>query len=279
MTLEPAMSLEGRVALMTAAGSGIGRASALAVASLGASVMVTDINADSARDVADRIVSAGGRARHMALDVAQEEQIAAAVAAATSAFGRLDILHNNAAYQGADAIEGDIDVVSMTVDFWNRMMAVNLTSHMLGCKHAIPAMLENGGGSIINTASMYGLAAYQAMPCYGISKAGVAMLTKYVAASHGKRGIRCNAIAPAVILTEGVKRFLPQELVDMNESHAALPYLGKPEDVAAMVAFLASDAARFISGQVIAIDGGTTAQLPTVTAARALAEKARTHGR
>src|SRR3546814_15307486 len=101
MTLEPAMSLEGRVALMTAAGSGIGRASALAVASLGASVMVTDINADSARDVADRIVSAGGRGRHMALDVAQGEQIAAAVAAAHSAFGRLDIMHHNALYPGA----------------------------------------------------------------------------------------------------------------------------------------------------------------------------------
>src|SRR3546814_16731994 len=121
MTLEPAMSLEGRVALMTAAGSGIGRASALAVASLGASVMVTDINADFARDVADRIVSAGGRARHMALEVAQEERSPADVAAATPDFGRPDILHNNAAHQSAHANEGDFTVVHERVDFWNRM--------------------------------------------------------------------------------------------------------------------------------------------------------------
>lgn len=261
-------NLKGKVALVTGAGSGIGRATAQLLAERGAHVMVTDLNADTAAATVDMIVTAGGSAISTVCDIHSEDSIRAAIAATVAKFGGLDVLHNNAALQDPAVLMKDADIASMDADLWDRTMAVNLRGTMLGCKHAIPEMLKRGGGSIINTSSTYGLAAFISLPAYSASKAAINSLTQHVATAYGKQGIRCNAVAPALVLTPLTHTFIPAPLIDINVDGASTPFLGGPMDVAQAVAFLASDDARFINGHILPVDGGTLATQPTVPAAR-----------
>lgn len=261
-------NLTGKVALITGAGSGIGRATAQLLAERGACVMVTDLKADTAAATADLIVTAGGKAVSSVCDIHSEDSIRAAIAATVAEFGGLDVMHNNAALQDPAVLMKDADIASMDADLWDRTMAVNLRGTMLGCKHAIPAMLKRGGGSIINTSSTYGLAAFISLPAYSASKAAINSLTQHVATVYGKQGIRCNAVAPALVLTPLTHTFIPAPLIDINVDGATTPFLGGPMDVAQAVAFLASDDARFINGHILPVDGGTLATQPTVPAAR-----------
>jgi NAD(P)-dependent dehydrogenase (short-subunit alcohol dehydrogenase family) len=260
--------LAGRVAIVTGAASGIGRATALALAREGAAVVVADLNAEGARQVASEIEAAGGRARGQAADVANEASVAAMVEAAVETFGGLDVLHNNAAASDPALMGGDGEVTALSLETWERTLAVNLRGPMLGCKHAIPRMLERGGGAIVNTSSATGLTGDLVRTAYGVSKAGLDGLTRYVATQNGKRGIRCNAIAPGVIATPALAANVPPELIAVYERSHLTPRLGTPEDIASMVVFLASDEAAFITGQVLSVDGGLLAHHPAVAEMR-----------
>ena len=190
------MRLKDKVAIVTGSASGIGRSTALLLASEGASVVVADLDGPGAEKVVAEIEAAGGKALARVVDVSREDAVREMIAAAVDTWGGLDILHNNAAALGPASPGRDMDVASMDVEIWDRTMAVNLRGVMLGCKHAIPAMLERGGGAIVNTSSGSAQRGDLAIPAYAVSKGGVDTLTRYVATQYGKRGIRCNAIAP-----------------------------------------------------------------------------------
>ena len=257
-------ALDGKIAVVTAAGSGIGRSSAMIMASRGAKVLVTDIREEGADRVAADIRASGGEAASLRVDVEKPDEIRAMIAHAVSRFGGVDILHNNAALLDVNLNRFDHSLLSQSSDSWDRVMAVNLRSVMLGAQAAIPHMISRGGGSIINTSSTLGLSGDIHLPAYSASKAAIIGLSRQIAAEFGKQGIRCNAIAPGIVLTPLIEQYMPPELQQINLDHSSTPYLGKPDDIGALVAFLASDDARFITGQVIAIDGGATTHLPTV---------------
>jgi NAD(P)-dependent dehydrogenase (short-subunit alcohol dehydrogenase family) len=254
--------LAGKVAIVTGAASGIGRATALLMAREGASVVVADLNGDGAAAVVKEIEAAGGRAVGHSVDVAEEASVVAMIEAATKHFGGLDILHNNAAASDPALMSRDGDIADLDLAVFDRTLAVNLRGPMLGCKHAIPRMLARGGGAIVNTSSAAALVGDPVRTAYGASKAGLDSLTRYVATQYGKRGIRCNSIAPGVIATPALAANVPPEMIAIYERSHLTPRLGRPEDIAAAVVFLVSDDAAFITGQTISVDGGLLAHHP-----------------
>jgi NAD(P)-dependent dehydrogenase (short-subunit alcohol dehydrogenase family) len=256
--------LERRVAIVTGGGGGIGGATARRLAREGASVLIADIDEEAATVVAEAILGDGGMAVAHAADLSDDAEVAVTVAAALARFGRLDIIHNNAALTDHEPLSLDTTVTDLDLEVWDRTMAVNLRSQMLMCRHAIPPMVEGGGGSIINMSSGAALKGDRTRTAYGVSKAGVNALTMYVATSHGKQGIRANTIVPGLIITEAVKAHLTEKMIEGLGRSTLTPYVGSPEDVAALVVFLASDESRYITGQMIAIDGGMSAHVGSV---------------
>ena len=247
------IDLTGKVAIVTGSASGMGAATAATFAAHGASVVLADINAVGAAEVAGRIAATGGSASAITTDVRSEEQLMALIAGTREAYGRLDVLHNNAA---AMEIAGlDFGILDQTIEIWEETMATDVRGPMLACKHAIPLMLETGGGSIINTSSISGQVGEMVLTAYAAAKAALSQLTRSVATQWGKQGIRCNAVAPGLVLTPSALG-LPVELRDIYLRQTLTPYLGDPQDVANLVVFLASDEARYITAQVINIDGG-----------------------
>ncbi|MCJ7437792.1 MAG: glucose 1-dehydrogenase [Acidimicrobiia bacterium] len=253
-----------KIAIVTGGGSGIGAATARLLASEGAAVTIADISEDAALKVAESIRAAGGTARAQRTDVADSTDVEAMLAETVGAFGGLDILHNNAAVIDLNRV--DQDIVTMDLVTWDRVLAVNLTGPMLGCRFAIPAMLDRGGGSIVNTASAAAFYGSDSLAAYGISKAGIVSLTRSVATAYGERGIRCNAVAPGVVVAHDVQDALGGPMSDrlrgITTSHL-IGRLGYPEEIAAAVAFLASDDAAFVTGEILRVDGGFTAHSPT----------------
>ena len=191
--------LRGKVAIVTGAGSGIGEATARLMAREGASVVVADIDGVAAKWVAGELTSAMAAE----VDVSNEAHIVHMMELAIETFGGIDILHNNATDSKTNAT--DIDIVTLDMELFDRLVAVNLKSVVMACKHAIPHMLARGGGAIVNTASIEAFVGRGVRAVYGASKAGVVLLTKAVAAQYGARGIRCNAVAPGLVLTPAVK--------------------------------------------------------------------------
>jgi NAD(P)-dependent dehydrogenase (short-subunit alcohol dehydrogenase family) len=224
-------------------------------------VAVVDIDGDRAGPVANGITGEGGTAIAVQADLSQEPEVVSAVAAVVAQYGRLDVLHNNAALTESDFLSRDTQVTDLALDVWEQTMAVNLRSQMLTCKHAIPEMVRHGGGSIINMSSGASLKGDRTRTAYGVSKAGVNTLTMYVATSHGKQGVRVNTIVPGLIITDAVRAHLTDRMLAGLGKATLTPYVGEPEDVAHLVVFLASDESRYITGQMIAIDGGMSAHV------------------
>lgn len=253
-----ARDLSGMVAAVTGGAGGIGSATAALLAKRGAHVVVADLDEAAARRVAALI----GGALPLHLDLNEESSIAAMIEATLSRFGRIDILHNNAADLSPDSSARDRDVETMDAALWDRVFRVNVRGTMLACKHALPHMVRQGGGAIVNTASNLGLQGNVIQAAYGASKAAILQLTRAIAASHGRKGVRCNAVSPGLVLTPTAEAHLPQALRDAVQSETLTPYLGRPDDIAHVVAFLASDEARYITGQNVVADGGTVSHVP-----------------
>jgi NAD(P)-dependent dehydrogenase (short-subunit alcohol dehydrogenase family) len=253
--------LAGKAAIVTGGGGGIGGATARALAREGAAVLVVDINEAAASAVVGAIEDAGGTAASFEADLSAEDQVIATVGAAASRFGRLDIVHNNAALTDSDFLSADTAVTDLSVEVWERTMQVNLRSQMLMCKHAVPIMVGGAGGSIINMSSGASMKGDRTRTAYGVSKAGVNALTMYVATSHGKQGIRVNAILPGLVITDAVRAHLTDAIVSSLGKATLTPSVGQPEDIADVVVFLASDESRYITGQMIAVDGGMSAHV------------------
>jgi NAD(P)-dependent dehydrogenase (short-subunit alcohol dehydrogenase family) len=253
--------LDGKIAIITGAASGIGRVTAQRVAAEGARTVVADLNSTRAKQTAEEIVSAGGEATAVQLDLGDSESVRAMVRAAVTGYGGLDILHNNAAATLLAATK-DLPVGAADPDVWDETMRVNLRGSMVAIQAAVPHMIARGGGSVINTSSGAGLTGDLRNPAYGASKAALISLTRYVATEFGKQGIRCNAISPGYIVI-GEKPGRDAVNATMLR-HALTPRLGRPEDIAALVVFLASDESAFITGQNICVDGGMLAHQPFV---------------
>jgi NAD(P)-dependent dehydrogenase (short-subunit alcohol dehydrogenase family) len=244
--------LEGKVAIVTGAGSGIGEATARLMAREGASVVVADLN----RSEAERVAGELGAAVAVEVDVSDEAGVARMIETAVQAFGGLDVLHNNATDSSLNAVDTDITTLDMSV--FDRLVAVNLKGQFLGCKYAIPAMLASGSGSIVNTASIDGFVGRGVRAAYGACKAGVVLLTKSVASQYGTRGIRCNAVAPGLTLTPGAVNNASEEYVELSLRNYPMPRLCTPDDVAKAVIFLASDDASYVNAETLMVDGGAT---------------------
>lgn len=250
--------LDGKIALVTGGGSGIGRETALLFAREGAKVAVADRSAEAGEQTAQMIRQAGGESTFIAADVSREADVQAMIAQTVATYGRLDCAFNNAGIEGK---------VSSTIDYdeadWERVIGVNLKGVWLCLKHEIPQMLAQGSGSIVNTSSIAGLVGSRRNnPAYMASKHGVVGLTKTAALEYAPQGIRVNAVCPGRIRTEMHRRLINDDMKVDAELSAAYPLgrLGMPLDVAEMVVWLSSDAASFITGQAFAIDGGWTAQ-------------------
>lgn len=252
-------SLKGKVAIVTGAGSGIGQRIALLMAERGARIVVSASREESAAGTTQLIRDAGGEAAPVWGDLADYDTPAKVVAAAIAAFGKVDILVNNAAVTDAATLARDANIAEMDGPTWERVLRVNTIAPALLCKHAIPHMIAAGGGSIINIASGRGVQGDLGLPAYGASKAALINLALNVATQYGKQGIRANSLIVGMVLTPPVAAATAPEMIELFTGHHLTPYVANPEDIAEPVAFLASDAARFITGATLAVDGGMTA--------------------
>lgn len=251
--------LTGKVAIVTGGAGGIGAATAHELAREGAAVAVVDIDETKAAGVADEIRRTGGQAIALGGDLAEEHTARQVVRSTVAEFGRVDVLHNNAALTASGFLSRDTTVSEMPLDVWRRSLEVNLGSQLLMCKYTVPEMRKTGGGSIVNMSSGAALSGDRTRLAYGVSKSGVHTLTMYVATSEGKGGVRANTIVPGLILTDAVRAHLSEDIIAGLGRATLTPYLGQPQDVADLVVFLASERSRFITGQLISIDGGMSA--------------------
>ncbi|MCB2089185.1 MAG: SDR family oxidoreductase [Sphingomonadaceae bacterium] len=244
---------EGKVALVTGASGGIGRASALAFAASGASVMVSDVQDEKGAETVALIEQAGGNAAYQRCDVSNEAEVDALISATLAQFGGLDFAHNNAGINRPGSDE-------WTTDDWSLSIHVNLDSIMFCMRAEIAAMLERGGGAIVNTASVNGLVGNPSQPAYVASKHGVVGITRSAALRYAKEGIRVNAICPGVVDTPMVEQIakIPQYRAAM-EAMTPMGRMAKPEEMASAVLWLCSDQASFVTGHPLVVDGGATA--------------------
>jgi NAD(P)-dependent dehydrogenase (short-subunit alcohol dehydrogenase family) len=246
----------GKVALVTGGGSGIGRASALTFAREGAKVVVADVAVEGGEETVRLIQQHGGEAVFVKADVARAAEVEALVARAVQTYGRLDCAHNNAGIEGAAAT-----TVDYAEDAWERVIAINLKGVWLCMKYEIPPILKQGGGAIVNTASTAGLVGYRGGSAYVASKHGVVGLTKTAALEYAKAGVRVNAVCPGAIDTPMMGRLTGHRPQRAERMAAAEPVgrMGRPEEIAEAVVWLCSEAASFVTGHAMAVDGGITA--------------------
>jgi NAD(P)-dependent dehydrogenase (short-subunit alcohol dehydrogenase family) len=248
------MDWSGRVALVTGAGSGIGRATAQGFAELGARVAVVDRDEDAGRATLDAIGAAGGEAIYIAADVTEEESVAAAVAETVRRFGRLDAAHNNA---GISPDTGT--TVDCTRELWDQIFAVNVTGVWLCMKYEIEAMRASGGGAIVNTGSVSSLRAAPQLPAYVASKHALIGLTKVTALEYAAQNIRVNIVCPGVIETPMLMKKAAEgffSVDDYVQSSVPMARAGQPEEIASAVIWACSDSASYLTGAALSVDGG-----------------------
>ncbi|WP_238995180.1 SDR family NAD(P)-dependent oxidoreductase [Sphingomonas solaris] len=252
-------TLAGKVAIVTGAGSGIGRRIATLMAERGARIVVAASREETAAGTTGAIRAAGGEAVSAWGDLADATTPGRIVATAMEAFGRVDILVNNAAVTDAATLALDANITEMDGPTWERVLKVNTIAPALLCRHAIPHMIAGGGGSIVMIASGRGVQGDLGLPAYGASKAALINLALNVATQYGKQGIRANSVVVGMVMTPPVAAATALEMIELFTGHHLTPYVADPQDIAEPVAFLASDAARFITGATLAADGGMTA--------------------
>jgi meso-butanediol dehydrogenase/(S,S)-butanediol dehydrogenase/diacetyl reductase len=248
--------LENKVAIVTAGGSGIGAATVRRFAREGAAVVIADLSGSRAEQVRAEVAGSGGRAATIKMDVADPQAVEATIKLALDSFGRLDVLFNNAGMAEVSLIH------ETTLASWERVMAVTLTGTFLGLKYAIPIMRRQGGGAVINTASISGMHGDYGMASYNAAKAAVINLTRTAALENAKHGIRVNCVCPGAINTRAAE-ILGKGRADefrrvMGSAHP-VGRMGEPDEIASTVTFLASDEASFITGASYVVDGGVTA--------------------
>ncbi len=253
--------LADKVTLITGAGNGMGRAAALLFASEGARVVVADAVEEGGNATVDAVRAAGGDAAFVKVDVSDEAQVEAMIAFATDTYGALHVIYNNAGIFPAD----DGGVTQTPVATWDRVMDVNLKGVWLGCKHAVPAMVASGGGSIVNVASFVALmGAATAQIAYTASKGGVLSMTREIAVEHARRGIRANALCPGPIETPMLAELMSDpEWARRRLTHIPMGRPGRAEELAKAALFLASDESSYMTGASMVVDGGITAAYVT----------------
>jgi NAD(P)-dependent dehydrogenase (short-subunit alcohol dehydrogenase family) len=266
--------MEGRTTLISGSIGGIGAATARRLSQEGGRVALADINLEAAEAVAESIRANGGDAIAIHLDLAEEESIARTVARALEHYGALDVLFNNAADTRAEVMAKDGPVDLMDADVWDRVFRINARGTMLMTKHALPALIASGHGSIINTSSGAALRGDFFRTAYAASKSAIHALTLYTAAQFGKQGVRCNVVSPGMVATEHAQQEQGGNFA-MYLRHHLTPVLGRPEDLAAVVAMLASDDGRFVTGQIIGVDGGVLSHMPHFADSQGLADEYR----
>lgn len=247
------MTFENKVALVTAAGAGIGRAIAIRLASDGAAVVVSDVNDETGAETVALIEAAGGRAAYKHANIADTAEVSALVPFALESFGRLDLAVNNA---GVGAMPKPVQDIS--AEEWDRVINVTLRGTFLALQSQIAHFITQGSGSIVNIASLAGISATPQLTPYGAAKHGVVSLTRSVAKENAALGIRVNAVAPGAIETAALAS-LPAEAKDDYAAQIPMKRLGQPEEIANATAFLLSEQASFITGVILPVDGGTEA--------------------
>ena len=251
--------LAGKVAVITGAGGGQGRAAALLFANEGAKVVVTDVKVEGGQETAQMINAAGGQAVFLSTDVSQADQVEAAVRLAVDTYGALHIMYNNAAVlHRKDAV-----VTNLEEEIWELVLNVNLKGVYLGCKYAVPEIVKAGGGSIVNVSSLAGLIGIGNVHAYTASKGGVISLTRAIAMAYASQNVRCNVICPGGVDTPMMAHVFHNpnpRFREMSEKGHPLGRLGTPEDIARMALYLASDESSWVTGTVFTIDGGYVAR-------------------
>ena len=266
-----ALSLAGRVAVVVGGAGGIGEATVRLLLARGARVAIADRDRDRAAALAEEF---GADTIAVAVELTDEASVGAMIAAAHDWGGRLDILHNNAALLDPAVAMRDRDVETMAIEVWDATFAVNVRGAMLTARAALPHLVATGNGAIVNTVSNLALQGHIVQAAYAASKAALIQLTRSIATSHGRRGVRCNAVAPGLTATPRVLADFPADVRRLVEQETLRDRLGSPEDIAEAVAFLASEAARNITGHVLVADGGLASHVPGLAGYRALGGEA-----
>lgn len=244
--------IEGKTALITGAGSGIGRAAALLLASEGATVAAADCVLQSGEETVRLVHETGGEALFIEADVSRSPDVQRMVESAVESYGRIDILYNNAGIMGPMALTADL-----SEEDWDAVLNTNLKSVFLCSRAAITVMLEQGGGVIISTASVHGMVRVPGCPAYGVSKAGIVLLTRQMAAEYAGQGIRVNCICPGLVASPMALPFIPFLQLD----HIPMGRAALPDEIARAALFLASDDSTYVTGSCLAVDGGWTAEV------------------
>jgi NAD(P)-dependent dehydrogenase (short-subunit alcohol dehydrogenase family) len=268
-------SLKDKIAIVTGAGGGLGSATAIVLAERGAKVFVAGRRLSNVEVTVKEIKSKGGWAEPLTFDLMEEDQIRSAYEKVAKEFGRIDLLHNCAADCSPESFPLDTNIESMDVPTWDKAFKINVRGTMLSCKYALKYMPRNDGNSnygaaIVNTASNTGLQGFLFLNAYNTTKAAIMQITRNIATTHGKFGIRCNTVSPGMILTQPNLDHMPKAQRDAVEAETLLPRLGDPNDIAYTVAFLLSDEAKYITGQNIVVDGGTWVHAPGFAQTRAM---------